>query len=104
VEANSTGGQGSRRAVAPSDDDHNDDQFLRLRSIGDRKCMSVGRVILTRKTLGIRSKTRMSTIKCTRIVPEKKTIPPFEKPATNSVKFPHAFECLAYGLLGHDAV
>jgi hypothetical protein len=25
VEANSTGGQGSRRAVAPSDDDDNDD-------------------------------------------------------------------------------
>jgi hypothetical protein len=27
VEANSTGGQGSRRAVAPSDDDHDDDNI-----------------------------------------------------------------------------
>jgi hypothetical protein len=29
VEANSTGGQGSRRAVAPSDDDDDDDNELR---------------------------------------------------------------------------
>jgi hypothetical protein len=27
VEANSTGGQGSRRAVAPSDDDNDDDRL-----------------------------------------------------------------------------
>ena len=30
VEANSTGGQGSRRAVAPGDDDDEDDDGLRL--------------------------------------------------------------------------
>jgi hypothetical protein len=28
VEANSTGGQGSRRAVAPSDDDDDDDECV----------------------------------------------------------------------------
>jgi hypothetical protein len=31
VEANSTGGQGSRRAVAPSDDDDDDDVGLLVR-------------------------------------------------------------------------
>jgi hypothetical protein len=30
VEANSTGGQGSRRAVAPSGDDHDDDRLVML--------------------------------------------------------------------------
>jgi hypothetical protein len=29
VEANSTGGQGSRRAVAPSDDDDDDDDYAK---------------------------------------------------------------------------
>jgi hypothetical protein len=49
VEANSTGGQGSRRAVAPSDDDNDEDEFIayeyksysnmfRLTNVAVREC------------------------------------------------------------------
>jgi hypothetical protein len=34
VEANSTGGQGSRRAVAPSDDDDDDDERVQSKRAG----------------------------------------------------------------------
>ena len=36
MEANSTGGQGSRRAVAPSDDDDNDDTM----ALGLTRCVN----------------------------------------------------------------
>jgi hypothetical protein len=37
VEANSTGGQGSRRALAPSDDDDDDDDVIISLNDGEEK-------------------------------------------------------------------
>jgi hypothetical protein len=41
VEANSTGGQGSRRAVAPSDDDDDDDDEGVCRFVDVTACLAI---------------------------------------------------------------